>query len=222
VAFLMVGPPKDLSGLAEHLRGSTSEPLCLHLVADSSLPLQLAERWRMRLHSLERMPPRAKMLHRGFANLTHGPGAIYMWKPLLHYLLPFERLIVLDSDVALLRDLAELAHHFDAFSEEAVVGLAQEQAPFYFLNGYPKIGGVNGGVQLLDLEAMRRPGSEYERQLHKFAAGDYGDIGYLGDQNFFSKLRSLRPELIHILDCGWNRQLSYHLCVQTDSNHNPS
>ncbi|KAL1499730.1 hypothetical protein AB1Y20_012417 [Prymnesium parvum] len=210
VAFLMSGPVTDLHSLADHVRASSSVPLCLHLVADSAEKASLAQRWRMQFHSLAAMPREALALHRAFANLTHGPGAVYMWKPLLHLLLPMRRLLLLDSDVAAARDFAAAAAaRFEAFGA-AVVGLAAEQAPFYYLNGYPQTGGLNGGVQLLDLEAMRRS-REYNAELHRFAAGQRGEIGFLGDQNFYTSLRALRPELVHTLDCGWNRQLSTHL-----------
>jgi hypothetical protein len=211
VVFLMVAKLRDLAKLGAHVRASSTVPVCLHLVGDSVVHADLAVKWGMHAHSLDDMPVNATALHRGFEKVTHGPGAIYMWKPLLHYLLPFRTAIVLDSDIGLVRDLAELEQQFDRFEPGAVMGLATEQAPFYYQNGYPKTGGVNGGVQLLHLERMRRPGSAYEAELQRFAAGERGDIGYLGDQNFYTKLRMLRPELVHALDCGWNRQLSHHL-----------
>ena len=31
--------------------------------------------------------------------------------------------------------------------------------------------------------------------------------GHLGDQDFYTLLGMERPELIHKIDCGWNRQL---------------
>jgi len=31
--------------------------------------------------------------------------------------------------------------------------------------------------------------------------------GHLGDQDFYTLLGMERPELIHMVDCGWNRQL---------------
>ena len=176
MVLLMVGHGSSLASLGAHLRASSSVPLCLHLVSDVSAHRE-AEQWGMRAHTLSRMPADAQKLHRGFANVTHGPGGIYMWKPLLHYLLPLDKAIVLDSDVALIHDLAGLWRQFLRFGNETVAGLALEQAPFY-LQWYPE-GGFNGGVQLLNFRAMRQPGGEFERELRRFASGERGDIGYL-------------------------------------------
>ena len=91
--------------------------------------------------------------------------------------MPLHQAVVLDSDVALLGDLAELWREFDTFGNETVVALAVEQAPFYY-QWYSE-GGLNGGVQLLNLKAMRKPRGVFERELRLFAAGSRGDIGYL-------------------------------------------
>jgi hypothetical protein len=97
----------------------------------------------------------------------------YMWKPLLHHVLPLDvhEVILLDSDLLIMRSLADLWAHFDLFDTEQMVGLAFEQQPSYlgcwrpgislpdsfpFSSGSFGFRGFNGGVQLLHLGRMRK------------------------------------------------------------------
>ena len=91
---------------------------------------------------------------------------------------------------------------------------------------------MNGGVQLLDLEEMRRSAA-FASELQQYANGSRTGLAYLGDQNFYTQatngcaraglappphptpsyfvfsrhvqLRARRPDLVHTLDCEWNR-----------------
>lgn len=70
--------------------------------------------------------------------------------------------------------------------------------------------GFNSGVLLLNLEAMRR--SKLYNQLLEPAmvqklTEKYRFKGHLGDQDFFTMVGMEHPELFHVLDCTWNRQL---------------
>ncbi|OXB83135.1 UNVERIFIED_CONTAM: hypothetical protein H355_016699 [Colinus virginianus] len=70
--------------------------------------------------------------------------------------------------------------------------------------------GFNSGVLLLNLEAMRH--SKLYNQLLEPAmvqklTEKYHFKGHLGDQDFFTMVGMEHPELFHVLDCTWNRQL---------------
>ncbi|XP_009584323.1 PREDICTED: xyloside xylosyltransferase 1, partial [Fulmarus glacialis] len=70
--------------------------------------------------------------------------------------------------------------------------------------------GFNSGVLLLNLEAMRQ--SKLYNQLLEPAmvqklTEKYHFKGHLGDQDFFTMVGMEHPELFHVLDCTWNRQL---------------
>ena len=88
--------------------------------------------------------------------ISHGPGPQYLYKPLLHFLLPtVKRLILLDTDTIVLQPIGELWAHFGRFPSGAVLGVANEQTNMYQrASGWTEVG-KNGGVQLLDLHAMR-------------------------------------------------------------------
>ena len=198
--------------LVAHLAGSSSRPLDVHLATSGGRHPAAPPSWRQ--HMLESLPEAAQALHERYTKLTHGPGSVYMYKPLLHHLLPpsMDRALVLDTDLYLPSrafDLAGLWDEFEAFPPEAALGLALEQQPTYEHLG----GGVNGGVQLLHLARMRTHRGAYARELERCATGACGDIGYLGDQTFYSAAWRRTPSLFYSVPCGWNRQLSdnaYH------------
>ena len=101
------------------------------------------------------LPPAAQCLLSGLQRLAHGPGPAYLYKPLLHFLLPTVRqLILLDTDTVMLQPIAELWRHFGHFGS-AVLGVANEQSNMYQRVSRGTEVGKNGGVQLLHLHAMR-------------------------------------------------------------------
>jgi hypothetical protein len=132
-----------------------------------------------------------------------------MYKPLLHWLLQpsLHRLILLDQDTIVLRDPAALWAHFTYF-DRALVGAAREQSQLYELGSSGHLrNGMNGGVQLLRLDAMRAS-IDFNRGIDFFASGHGGRVGALGDQTFYTLLANRHPSLFYKLPCEWNRQLA--------------
>ena len=220
IVFLVMGGDKtrvtSAEHLARHLRRPGEAPISFHLVTDKAWPSEMVEGWATP-HLLSSMPAAALDLHANFSKITHGPGSMYMWKPLLPWLLPasITRVMVLDADLVLTRSVHELWAQFDAFGAGAAVGLAREQAQTYYDTLGPEAG-VNGGVQLLHLGRMREADGAYQRELRRCATvggirrGDIEYIGFLGDQTLYSLMKKRTPSLFHTLPCGWNRQLSVH------------
>ena len=166
------------------------------------------------MYRIQDAPSSAKALHRNLSRSAHGPGGVYLWKPLLHLILPLRRVLLIDSDVALFQGANELWGEFDRFGPGASIGIARELAPTYRALG--RRSGLNGGVQLMDLEQMRTGGGLYERELRRCAEGGCGRIGYLGDQTLYTYMHVREPRLFHVLSCGWNRQLSTHYASDPD------
>lgn len=112
---------------------------CYHVVADQDeKPLQATllrltrlGRGRVRAHSLITAPSFVKSLHSELCQLALGPGCVYLWKPLLHLVLPrwVVRAIVLDADVHFFADISTLWRQFDHFHAAHLIGLAEEQKP---------------------------------------------------------------------------------------------
>ena len=141
----------------------------LHALLASPLPPSVPA--HIRVAALELRSPGARCLHANLVRLSHGPGRTYLLKPLLHFVLPpsVRRVLVLDTDVVMIRPLAELWGQFARFGPEAVLGLVAEQSSLYPGNAI----GKNGGVQLLHLERMRRSPA-YAAALDHYATGRGG------------------------------------------------
>ncbi len=218
--------PIDIAFYDTRPRVSTASMLAAAALANTSSRVRFHALLRypvripgFRVHSLS-LPPAAKCLYDGMARLAHGPGPQYLYKPLLHWVMPKDvrKLILLDTDVIVVRDIARLYAQFGAFGT-AVVAIANEQSLLYQRGSNWKMEGKNGGVQLLDLQRMRRS-SSYARALDRVASGEDGRrIGYLGDQTLYTFLAADYPRLFHTLPCEWNRQLSMHFGFRNVSVH---
>lgn len=172
-----------------------------------------------RVHPLT-LPGSAQCLYDGMRRLAHGPGPQYLYKPLLHLIVPpdVKRMLLLDTDVVMLRDVSELYAEFAAFGT-AVVGVGNEQSLLYQRGSGGKLEGKNGGVQLLDLQGMR-DSPQYGAILDRVASGRDGRrIGYLGDQTLYTFLAADYPALFYKLPCEWNRQISMHFGFRNASVH---
>ncbi|XP_019388097.1 PREDICTED: xyloside xylosyltransferase 1 [Crocodylus porosus] len=159
---------------------------------------------------------------------TYYSDSIFFLSVAMHRIMPKEihRMIQVDLDLKYKANIRDLFEEFDKFPPGAVIGIAQEMQPVYRHtfwqyrreNPQTKVGdpppdglpGFNSGVLLLDLEAMRRS-PLYNRLLEPAALQEltekYHFKGHLGDQDFFSLVGMEHPELFHVLDCTWNRQL---------------
>ncbi|XP_028925475.1 xyloside xylosyltransferase 1, partial [Ornithorhynchus anatinus] len=159
---------------------------------------------------------------------TYYSDSIFFLSVAMHQIMPKEisQIIQLDLDLKYKTNILELFEEFDNFSEGNVIGIAREMQPVYrhtfwqFRQENPKtrvgdpppdgLPGFNSGVMLLDLEAMRQ--SQLYNQLLEPAriqqlTEKYHFRGHLGDQDFFTMIGMEHPELFHVLDCTWNRQL---------------
>ncbi|XP_066858141.1 xyloside xylosyltransferase 1 isoform X2 [Anser cygnoides] len=159
---------------------------------------------------------------------TYYSDSIFFLSVAMHRIMPPEitQIIQVDLDLKYKTNIRDLFEEFDNFKEGAVIGIAREMQPVYRHtfwqyrreNPHTKVGepppdglpGFNSGVLLLNLEAMRR--SKLYNQLLEPATVQkltekYRFKGHLGDQDFFTMVGMEHPELFHVLDCTWNRQL---------------
>nr|XP_009943137.1 PREDICTED: xyloside xylosyltransferase 1 [Opisthocomus hoazin] len=159
---------------------------------------------------------------------TYYSDSIFFLSVAMHRIMPKEitQIIQVDLDLKYKSNIRDLFDEFDNFAEGAVIGIAREMQPVYRHtfwqyrreNPQTKVGepppdglpGFNSGVLLLNLEAMRQ--SKLYNQLLEPAmvqklTEKYHFKGHLGDQDFFTMVGMEHPELFHVLDCTWNRQL---------------
>ncbi|KAG7212500.1 hypothetical protein KM043_012811 [Ampulex compressa] len=160
---------------------------------------------------------------------TYYSDALFFLSLGLHRVAPVEQKLaaMFDVDTKFRKDIKELFEEFNNFGDKALFGLAPELTPVYrhvlylyrskhknttfgepgYSKGYP---GYNSGVVLFNLDRLRNS-STYNSIIKKervdLMTEKYHFKGHLGDQDFYTLLGMEQPELIHTVDCGWNRQL---------------
>ncbi|XP_075363295.1 xyloside xylosyltransferase 1 [Mycteria americana] len=159
---------------------------------------------------------------------TYYSDSIFFLSVAMHRIMPKEitQIIQVDLDLKYKTNIRDLFDEFDSFPEGAVIGIAREMQPVYRHtfwqyrreNPQTKVGdpppdglpGFNSGVLLLNLEAMRQSklyNELLEPAMVQKLTEKYHFKGHLGDQDFFTMVGMEHPELFHVLDCTWNRQL---------------
>ncbi|XP_009959844.1 PREDICTED: xyloside xylosyltransferase 1 [Leptosomus discolor] len=159
---------------------------------------------------------------------TYYSDAIFFLSVAMHRIMPKEitQIIQVDLDLKYKTNIRDLFDEFNNFPEGAVIGIAREMQPVYRHtfwqyrreNPQTKVGdpppdglpGFNSGVLLLNLEAMRQSklyNQLLEPTMVQKLTEKYHFKGHLGDQDFFTMVGMEHPELFHVLDCTWNRQL---------------
>ena len=127
MCFLALGAPKQIDASASIIRNieaQTSSAVRYHLLVDQpreALRKQMHEAaaWRgvpkrkITLHSARRISSSTRALYRRLSSTATGPGPIYLYKPLLHLVLPrsIERVIVLDTDLFFFADVCRRPTH---------------------------------------------------------------------------------------------------------------
>lgn len=162
----------------------------------------------------ERLDARRRSLLARLRATARGPGLIYMMKPFLPWMLPtVRRAIVLDHDLYFVEPPARLWSEFRRFDHSQMIGVARDVMGSVL---YPdSTFGVNGGVQLLDLERMRST-PKYEQALNTIANSG-AVIGYLGDQTLYTLIGDAHPDLLYHLSCKFNRQLNVHFRMPVEA-----
>ncbi|KAM6158844.1 xylosyl- and glucuronyltransferase LARGE2 [Rhynchocyon petersi] len=154
---------------------------------------------------------------------THYSGIYGLLKLVLPDILPSDlaRVIVLDTDVTFASDIAELWAFFAHFSDKQVIGLVENQSDWYLGNlwknhkPWPALGrGFNTGVILLRLDRLRQVGwmqmwkVTTRRLLLTLSSTS------LADQDIFNSIIKECAELVLLLPCVWNVQLSDHTLAE--------
>ena len=213
ILLVVGGRPDKLLPAVDHFTAASSLPVQIHVVTDvpfvpGDYPISY------RTHSLEerKLPEAALRMHRKFAKVTHGAGNIYMWKPApsAAMLSLVERVDQLDLDVfiprgcTLRRCIATLTP-FHERRHRVAKGSNRD-------DDNPHIARGEGRTAVATSRWMRVAQSGSSTALcHQGdiasalgVFGACGDIGYLGDQTFYSALATRHPFLLHMLPCGWN------------------
>ena len=206
VVFFDDRPRPDIGGMLRAAQSFNDSHVRFHAVL--ARPIEVPG---MKV-TLLRLPVLAQCLYDGLRAISHGPGPHYLYKPLLHWMLLAEvgRAVLFDTDVVVLRDLRDLLAEWQRDAPHALIGISDEQSRYYQKGSAGRLIGKNGGVQLLNLGAMRAS-TAYSSALDRYATGRDGRwIGWLGDQTLYTMLAA-DPQYSHLMyrvGCEWNRQLN--------------
>lgn len=159
-----------------------------------------------------------------FGLKPHEPACFYLTKPLWYRWVPAEvdALLVLDADVRILGDVRELLVTELAAQRAAGApfGLAPEQLPEYASR--LGVAGVNGGVQLHDIRALREFAPDFEAFVSNLGPesgiidalgevvarfGDQSLLTYLGTTELGKTGGTGGSPILRLLPCTWNVQL---------------
>jgi len=146
--------------------------------------------------------------------------------PLYHQIfINLEKLIFLDVDLEFYRDVKLLYKQFAQFDSSQLIGVGLDLSPHYRTSlelyrkqnpgthiGQPgRYQGLNTGVVLYNLARMRES-KEWQNYLDKKNVAklmfNYGFHVTVGDQDWFTNVSFNSSELVYILPCEFNTQVS--------------
>ena len=145
VCFLAMGKPTQVDyavSIIRNIEAHAANDVRYHMLVDkptAPLEAQMRERavWRglpmdrVRLQSVVDISASAKKMYKALSATATGPGGLYLYKPLLHLVLPrtVPRVIVLDTDLFVFASLRGLWDLFGRFDTPQLIGLAQAHPP---------------------------------------------------------------------------------------------
>ncbi|XP_063608554.1 xylosyl- and glucuronyltransferase LARGE2s-like [Penaeus indicus] len=147
----------------------------------------------------------------------HYSGVFGLMKLTLNKALPqtLKKVIVLDTDITVATDIAELWNLFSKFGPKQYIGLVENQSDWYLgklwksHRPWPALGrGYNTGVILIRLDIMRQ--SNWSQKWKLIAERDLTTLfsTQLADQDIINAVIKQHPEIVYNLPCQWNVQLS--------------
>lgn len=145
---------------------------------------------------------------------SHYSGVYALVKLLFPDILPdtLKQVIVLDSDLTFLCDVAELWAVFRNMTDDQFIGLVENESNWYYETSkrWPALGrGYNTGVMLLDLNKIRT-NTDWSR-LWQDAVNDNIDRlkqTALADQDVINAIIKTHPHFVFNMSCQYNVQMS--------------
>lgn len=195
-------------------------PLHFHFISDSAgrhVLQVLFKTWKLQKVSISFYDADKLKAEVEWIPNSHYSGVYGLMKLTLTKALPdiLDKVIVLDTDVFFLTNIAELWKLFEKFSTQQAVGLVENQSEWYTgklwkkYKHWPALGrGFNTGVMLFDLQKLRQIGwanlwrMTAEKQLINLLST------VLADQDVINAALKDNPQVVYKLPCEWNIQLS--------------
>lgn len=196
------------------------QPLHFHFISDEAAHLVLKtlfETWKLQQVLVSFYDTEKLKSHIEWIPNRHYSGIFGLMKLVLTETLPssLHQVVVLDTDVFFLADIAELWSLFHKFSKTEAIGLVENQSKWYLgklfknLKPWPALGrGFNTGVILMDLQKLRR--LKWSHLWRLTAEKELMNLHHthLADQDVINAALKDNPYLVYRLPCVWNIQLS--------------
>ncbi|XP_026331083.1 LARGE xylosyl- and glucuronyltransferase 1-like [Hyposmocoma kahamanoa] len=144
---------------------------------------------------------------------SHYSGVYSFFKLLYTDVLPksLEKVIVLDSDLTFLSDVAELWSMFKNMTDEQLLGLVENESNWYYeADRWPALGrGFNTGVMLLNLRKIHTTTNWtlLWREAVNFNIKKLTKTS-LGDQDVINAIIHNHPQIVYNIGCQYNVQMS--------------
>jgi hypothetical protein len=166
-------------------------------------------------------PPSRLVVPNGFRNV------LSIVKVFPDIILPnsVDKAIFIDFDMIFVHDICEYFFEFKKFANNEVIGLSPEYTKWYTGRDSsiytiplemkenfvpPSFRGINGGLLLFDLQAMR----EFQWTYKIFKLLDTGPVLTLSDQDVFNLMGGLFPNIIHYNPVKMNYQTIMGGCYE--------
>ena len=213
---------RDVVTLLKSVLFYRTHPLHFHFVSDENgqqILTKLFKSWQLHSISLNFYPTSEYTEDLQWIPNKHYSGVYGLMKLILPSLLPdsLEKVIVLDTDILFMSNVAELWNLFSNFNEKQCVGLVENQSDWYLgkiwknHRPWPALGrGFNTGVILLHLKRLRD--AEWNQMWRLIAERELLTMlsTPLADQDIFNAVLKENSELVLTMPCQWNVQLSEH------------
>ena len=224
IAFVVGGynATRGLAAILKSILFHRHNPLHLHIIVDSPAKLivdELMKTWMLPSLKYTLYPLTDDLIEEvEWIPNAHYSSIFGLLKVLLPKILPIDSVIVLDTDMIVLSDIAQLWQHLVSLRRGGKwLGLVENQSEWYRgtiwkeHRPWPALGnGFNTGTMLLDLSAMRNAGWDLiwtkvtteALKEHKYTS--------LADQDIINAVIKMKPETVYTLPCNWNIQLGDH------------
>ncbi|CAH0397182.1 unnamed protein product [Chilo suppressalis] len=192
-------------------------PIHFHFIVDGSSQHTteiLFESWDLPDVKYTCYNAQSQLIHVRWIPNSHYSGIYGLVKLLFPNILPanLKQVIVLDSDLTFLCDVAELWAMFRNMTDDQFIGLVENESDWYYdtTKHWPALGrGYNTGIMLLDLHKIRTY-VDWTSLWHNAVGSNLDRMKQttLADQDVINAMIMKNPQFVYNISCQYNVQMS--------------
>ncbi|XP_048481202.1 xylosyl- and glucuronyltransferase LARGE2s [Plutella xylostella] len=217
IALVCMGKcPPTITPLLKSLLHHRQNPIHFHFIVDTSsehVLNTLMKTWDLPDVNYSCYNAQDHLFKVSWVPNKHYSGIYTLVKLLVPEILPasLPRVIMLDSDLTFLSDVAELWSMFRNMTDRQFIGLVENESDWYFgQHRWPALGqGYNTGVMLLDLSKVRET-VDWNTLWHEAINDNLAELQQLNlaDQDVINVLIKNDPSILYPISCQYNIQMS--------------